>query len=175
MSNEQIMTITYHYEIDDELKIVSVEREGDQFRVTVGERSYLVAAELWPDGPLSLELEGQRWLAHTAGRGERRYVALDGESWAFAAVSRQQARRRRQGALPDLAHSHLQAAMPGQVVTVLVAEGDAVERGQTLVLLEAMKMELRVTAPYDGRVKRVECVAGQVVERGQMLVEVEAA
>lgn len=169
------MTNTYHYDIDAELKTVTVEREGAQFRVTVGERSYLVAAELGPDGQLRLELEGQRWLAHTAGRGERRYVALGDESWSFAAVSRQQARRRSQGSPPDLAHRHLQAAMPGQVVAVLVAEGDSVERGQTLVLLEAMKMELRVTAPYAGRVTRVACEEGEVVERGEMLVEVEVA
>jgi biotin carboxyl carrier protein len=55
----------------------------------------------------------------------------------------------------------------------LEAEGEAVTRGQTLLLLEAMKMELRVTAPADGRVWRVHCATGQVVERGQLLIELE--
>jgi biotin carboxyl carrier protein len=63
--------------------------------------------------------------------------------------------------------------MPGLVREVLATEGAAVKRGDTLVVLEAMKMELRLTAPYAGRVRRVHCAAGQVVERGQRLVELE--
>jgi biotin carboxyl carrier protein len=46
-----------------------------------------------------------------------------------------------------------------------------VQKGDTLVLLEAMKMELRIQAPGDGEIARVHCRAGQVVERGQLLVE----
>ena len=61
--------------------------------------------------------------------------------------------------------------MPGRVLDVLVAAGDSVQKGDTLVLLEAMKMELRIQAPADGQIARVLCTAGQVVERGQLLVE----
>ena len=64
--------------------------------------------------------------------------------------------------------------MPGRVLDVLVAPGDRVQKGDTLVLLEAMKMELRIQAPADGEVSRVLCAAGQVVERGQVLVEMAA-
>jgi biotin carboxyl carrier protein len=46
-----------------------------------------------------------------------------------------------------------------------------VARGDTLVVLEAMKMEIRVTAPHEGRVSRLLCAPGDVVERGQPLVE----
>jgi biotin carboxyl carrier protein len=54
---------------------------------------------------------------------------------------------------------------------VLVAAGDEVERGQVLLLLEAMKMEMRVTAPHAGRVESVAVAEGQAVERGQPLVD----
>jgi biotin carboxyl carrier protein len=64
--------------------------------------------------------------------------------------------------------------MPGLVLDVLVAEGDPVERGDVLVLLSAMKMELRIAAPAAGQVTKVHCQAGQVVERGQALVEITA-
>ena len=63
--------------------------------------------------------------------------------------------------------------MPGQVREVFVRAGDAVKSGQTLLLLEAMKMEIRVSAPADGRVKRLLVQAGDVVDRGQRLVEME--
>ncbi|MBL8165981.1 MAG: acetyl-CoA carboxylase biotin carboxyl carrier protein subunit, partial [Anaerolineae bacterium] len=48
-----------------------------------------------------------------------------------------------------------------------------VTRGQALVVLEAMKMEIRASAPGDGRVKRLLVKAGDVVERGQPLLEIE--
>jgi biotin carboxyl carrier protein len=53
-----------------------------------------------------------------------------------------------------------------------VKAGDAVKRGDTLVVLEAMKMEMRLTAPHDGVVKAVHCREGEVVERGRTLLEV---
>jgi 3-methylcrotonyl-CoA carboxylase alpha subunit len=75
------------------------------------------------------------------------------------------------------AHAHhdqgLEAPMPGVVRGVTVVQGDEVERGQTLVLLEAMKMEIRITAPQRSRVAKILCSVGDQVERGQVLVDLE--
>jgi acetyl-CoA carboxylase biotin carboxylase subunit len=68
-------------------------------------------------------------------------------------------------------HETLEAAMPGLVRSVLVREGDSVEKGQALVLLEAMKMEIRVAAPHAGKVIEVLVAAGETVDRGQRLIE----
>jgi len=62
--------------------------------------------------------------------------------------------------------------MPGKVIAVLVSEGDAVEAGQPMILVEAMKMETSLAAEITGRVRRVGVVPGQLVEAGQVLVEV---
>jgi len=67
------------------------------------------------------------------------------------------------------------AVMDGQVVAVGVREGDSVAAGATLVVLEAMKMEIRVVAPFAGSVRRLHCAPGDVVERGRTLVEIEPA
>jgi len=56
---------------------------------------------------------------------------------------------------------------------VNVAEGDAVESGQTLLVLEAMKMEIRIQAPMDGVVARLAVGEGDTVEREEFLVEVD--
>ncbi len=70
--------------------------------------------------------------------------------------------------------SELTALMPGTVIRVLVAAGDAVAPGQPLVVLEAMKMETPVTAPYEGTVKAVHVEEGARVPGGALLVELEA-
>ncbi len=66
------------------------------------------------------------------------------------------------------------APIPGRVAHVLVAVGDAVSQGQTLVVMEAMKMELTLAAPADGVVGAVNCAVGDMVAEGAELIEVTA-
>ena len=77
------------------------------------------------------------------------------------------------GAASDAAASgQLLAPMMGKVVAVKAQTGDAVVTGQTVVVLESMKMELHVTAPFNGNVSSLRCQVGDMVERHQMLAEV---
>ena len=69
----------------------------------------------------------------------------------------------------------VKAAIPGRVLRVLAAPGDAVAQGQPLVVLEAMKMENDVRAPRAGVVQSVEVAPGQAVGTGQVLLRLEAA
>ncbi|MCW5893418.1 MAG: HlyD family efflux transporter periplasmic adaptor subunit [bacterium] len=73
------------------------------------------------------------------------------------------ARRRREGP-PEL-----RAVMPGKVLAVLVAAGDAVVLGQGIVVIEAMKMENELGAPRSGVVHELEVQVGQAVESGELL------
>jgi biotin carboxyl carrier protein len=63
--------------------------------------------------------------------------------------------------------------MPGKVIAVLVGEGDKVEKGQGLVIVEAMKMENEVRSPVSGEVKEVKVKPGEALEAGAVLVVVE--
>ena len=67
----------------------------------------------------------------------------------------------------------LTAPMPGAVLHLRVAPGDAVTAGQVLVVLEAMKMEHHIKAPADGRVAEVRVVEGQQVDNGALLLVFE--
>jgi biotin carboxyl carrier protein len=106
-------------------------------------------------------------LAWTAAAGDTRWVFLDGEVFEFE-VQAEGRRRRGAGHYGSLA-----APMPATVLRVEAAPGDAVRRGDTLVILEAMKMELPVRAPADGTVKAVHCQPGDLVQAGVPLIDVE--
>lgn len=67
----------------------------------------------------------------------------------------------------------VKAPMPGRVVKVLVKPGDAVEAGQSLIILEAMKMENEVLSPGEGQVRTVSVSVGQAVETGHVLAEID--
>lgn len=72
-----------------------------------------------------------------------------------------------------LAGNLITAPMPGTIVTVHAAPGDAVKRGQEVITMETMKMNVPLFAPMDGTVKRVAVKAGESVNVAQVLVEIE--
>ena len=116
--------------------------------------------ELW------LEIDGRPCRALVARLRDRILVTIDGLLYTFetgdAALG-----ARHGGTGSGL----VTAPMPGKVIAVLVAEGDAVEVGQPLVLVEAMKMETTLVAEIAGTVQKVGVTPGQLVEAGQVLVE----
>lgn len=66
------------------------------------------------------------------------------------------------------------APMPGQVRSLNVHAGDLVTKGQLLAVLEAMKMEIRLSAPFDARVISVQVDLGQSVDRDQVIIHLQA-
>jgi methylmalonyl-CoA carboxyltransferase 1.3S subunit len=72
---------------------------------------------------------------------------------------------------PATSANALTAPMAGSVVKVLIGAGADVKAGETLFVLEAMKMETEVTAPKDGKVKSVDVAVGDAVQGGQVLIE----
>jgi len=162
--------VELRYQIGDESKAVQVDRRGDQYMIRIGDQSYTVAVSRSTPGEIAFTVNGQPRRAVIAQDGQRRYVAFDANVFALEKTDTSRKAKRNVHA----GENTLTATMHGQVVKVLTAEGDAVTRGQTLILLEAMKMEIRIAAPHDGHVAQLRCSEGQVVERGQVLVELTA-
>ena len=67
----------------------------------------------------------------------------------------------------------LKTQMPGKVIKIPVIVGDEVKKGQTLIVLEAMKMENEIKASYDGTVKEVHVSEGQALDNGVLMLEIE--
>ena len=121
------------------------------------------------DGRVLIERDGARRVAWTAVDGPRTWVFLDGRTFVVEAA-RPGARRAGSRQDDDTA---LSSPMPATVSAVNVEVGQTVARGDVLVMLEAMKMELPIRAPRDARVRRIACHAGELVQPGVPLVELE--
>ncbi len=121
-------------------------------------------------GRLRVTIDGRAHRVETASAGPTTYLATGGEAWTVHEVSQR-------GAGGDAGRGHddgtVRSPMPGTVIAVPVATGEAVTRGQTVAIVEAMKMEHTLTAPFDGEVTAVHVAAGSSVALDQPLVEVQ--
>ena len=140
---------------------------GRSYRIQVGEKTVEVEILQSSDGRLDLLIDGQRVTAYVSSDTARRWVTVNGQTFLLTKSS---GTRQRGGT--HHAAGELSAPMPGQIRAVNVNEGDTVTKGQTLLLVEAMKMEIRIQSPQDGVVKKLFVKQGQTVEREQMLVEI---
>jgi len=159
---------------EEEPREILVERQGSLYRVVAGERAEEADAARLPDGRLSLLLAGGRQLS---GRG----LAAGREGMNVIAAGRARRvpiGRERSGAVrpadPGDAGGveEIRALMHGRIVEVCVAQGDHVEAGAILLVLEAMKMQNEIRASRPGAVDRVEVAAGQTVEGGAFMVSI---
>ena len=143
---------------------------GKSFRATIGDKSVdveIVRADA-ERGQLELLIDGERVIAYVSSDNTKRWVTVSGRTVVLTKSSG----AKRRGAGHDHA-SELAAPMPGVVRSVNVGEEETVTKGQTLMLLEAMKMEIRIQAPFDGVVKSLAVKVGQTVEREQVLITLE--
>src|SRR5690606_16767859 len=96
--------------------------------------------------------------------GQPREVVIKDENIKSTVVLKQKADPKNQ--------AHIGATMPGTVLKVLVEKGEKVQKGDHLVLTEAMKMETTVQAPFSGIVKDIFVQAGDAIQPGDLLIEV---
>ena len=142
---------------------------GKSYRVDSGGKTAAVEIIRASGGQLELLIDGQRVTAYVSSDNAKHWVTVNGQT---CVLTKSAAGAKRRGVGHEHA-SELAAPMPGQVRSMNVVEGDAVTKGQTLLVLEAMKMEIRIQAPRDGVVKKLYVKQGQTVEREQILVEIE--
>lgn len=116
---------------------------------------------------LDVVVDGVAHRAVVARTRDRIHVAVAGHAWTFERADDAQG-----GAGGGAGSGSVVAPMPGKVVKVLVAVGDAVTAGQALVVVEAMKMETTLAAEVDGRVTRLDAEVGAMVDAGAIVVEI---
>ena len=138
---------------------------ADGFRLDLPDGPMEVSASEAADGMVSLRLGGDILRARALRRGDRITVFIDGAAHGLRHLD---PRAPVEGA--GAAAGRILAPMPGKVLDVMVRPEQAVTRGAVLLVLEAMKVQMRITAPADGIVSAVLCAPGDLVEDGAELV-----
>jgi len=154
------------YGHDKRLEIEGVLGNVGELRILRREPGGLVVA-LWGERVVSgvYSPSGETFILTLTGAEAGRHVGLTLKPAAIDALEQ---------AVADAIGAHgpiaVHSPIPGLIKKVNVKPGDAVAAGQTVVVLEAMKMENEITAPYAGKVQSVEAVAGQTVGAGIVLM-----
>ena len=116
------------------------------------------------------------------GKSHEGYVYPDDENWQVllrgqlyqASVEDEREKRLRAagGSVAEDGEFHLKAPMPGMIVSIPVSEGDVIQKGQVLLILESMKMQNELKSPKDGTIHRIRIKVGETVEQKQALLSV---
>ncbi len=142
-----------------------VRHNGTALMISCGDDEYRLDVHGRDDGVLCIIDNGVRHRCQYHRDGDSLYLQAFGRAWSVRDITHQPA-----SGTTGAGSGRIQASMDGAIVDVLVAEGETVQQGQTLVILEAMKMEHPVKADLDGVVASIHTRAGDQVTRNQLLV-----
>lgn len=157
--------------LGDRTEHVEITGRGGRYRLTIGGEVSEVDARRTADSAYSLVIGGAAYVADVVPGEDASVVTVGGETHRVRVEEEaRHAIRTRGGASAAGARQALAAPLPGKVTHVAVTPGDRVNRGDTLVIIEAMKMENEFRAAAGGTVAEVRVVPGQAVNAGDLLV-----
>ncbi len=154
---------------------VEIEEVGRSlYRVAVDGNEFLVDGKKTGLTNYSLIVDNRSFEVDVDITEDEYRVLVDGRSYRVELVDERRVRLGGlQSGIQPQGRQRVSVPMPGKVIEVLVGEGDRVEKGQGLVIVEAMKMENEVRSPIAGEVRQVRVKAGDALEAGALLMVVE--
>jgi len=154
---------------------VEIEESGKSvYRVSVDGNEFFVDGKKTGRTNYSLIVDSRSFEIEVDNTDDEYRVLVDGRNYRIHLVDERRVRiGSAQSGLELKGRQNVSVPMPGKVVAVLVAEGDTVEKGQGLVIVEAMKMENEVRSPILGEVKEIKDKPGDTMKGGAVLLVVE--
>ncbi|RFF26637.1 MULTISPECIES: biotin carboxylase N-terminal domain-containing protein [unclassified Wenzhouxiangella] len=142
---------------------------GGDYRLQIDDETHPVRIKQLSDTEFSLTLDGQgrRLQIHAAGE-HRLEVCLDNRRWPVNRHARFEA-----AVDSSAGDGRLLAPMPGKILEIRAKAGQSVSEGETLLIMEAMKMELAIKAPMDGEVSEIAVTAEDIVEADTLLLALD--
>ncbi len=163
-------------EIEDHQYEVAGQREGDKLVATVDDRAYELEVSQPEAGVYLFNNNGkvtEIFVPRSVTAGEPVTVTSGETSYEITIIDPKRLRGTGTGDAHSHGHAEIRTAMPGKVVRVLKATGEAVERGDGVMVVEAMKMQNEIKAPKAGVVKEIKVEEGGTVAAGEVLAVIE--
>lgn len=161
------------FKIENESHKLHVEFKDRQYRIGLDEKEYVVDSAVISEHCLSMLVDGRAFTAYFAEANGKKYVSIGGEQFCIEEAESETVAASGAGATAVDEAPVAASPMPGKVVKILVKLGDRVEKGQGLVIVEAMKMENEIKSPVKGVVDKVNFKAGDLVDAAQPIIEIK--
>jgi len=163
----------FEFLADGAAKKVAVEEKNGRFVIKLGEREFEADVRRISDNEVVMLAGGRSHNVFIARDKDRRFVFVGGRTYVLREPGEETGRWADDHKGPG-GGLKIKAPMPGKVIKLLVAKGDAVRKNQTLVIVEAMKMENEIKASLEATVKAIHVAAGELVDQEKVLLELEA-
>ena len=171
--------MAYRLKIQEEIIPVEVEiGDTENLKVSVNDKVFEVSYRVISDNQIHLTLNGsergKRLNAYLADGPDGKLLMIKGTTYLVQDADACKPGTPRKGSADDIPQE-VTPPMPAVVVKINVAEGDRVAKGQSVIVVSAMKMETTLFAPYDGVVKKLNVAVNDKVAPGQILLDIEKA
>lgn len=153
-----------------EYRINLEEKAKNNLRVSVNEQDFEVSVEFVGKNELLLNINGRVYNVVINSNSLSHSVYINGRLFK---IEKRSALEILKGDKGRAKKREVKISMPGRVVQVMAREGEEVEEGQAVVVLEAMKMQNEIKSPQTGKISRIHFKAGDYVEAGAVLFAVE--
>ncbi len=155
---------------DKEYLLNIVKKEKTEFQVSFGKSIHQVSCEFLGDSEALLSIDGKIHSVVFHSNKTSHSVYINGKSFTVEKRSAHKILRGRHG---EPKKRDVKTSMPGKIIKVLVKDGEQVQKGQAVLILEAMKMQNEIKSPRNGRIIRIDPQAGESVKTGALLFSVE--
>ena len=161
------------FNIDQEIYKLEIDFKDGKYLVKLGDKQYNVDSQSISENCLSLLVDGKAYTVFIAEDEGKKYISLQGEQFCIEEAKAETEAKFSAESATLKGVPTISSPMPGKVVKILVGEGDKVEKGQGLVIVEAMKMENEIRSASAGVVKKINFKEGDLVDAAVPIIELE--
>jgi biotin carboxyl carrier protein len=172
MGNRWI-TMEFELLLEDKTYKISIEKKGEKYSVDFGNKKKEFDCQVISPNCLSMEIDGHLQIIYMAEGENKKYIFFQGEQFILHEKDTTRAKRKEEESGLAEGKQIVYAPMPGRVLKILVSEGERVKKKQSLVIVEAMKMEHEIKSALDGVVKKVNFKENQMVDTEEPIIELE--
>lgn len=163
-------------EISDKTHGVEIERDGDRVIANIDGREYELEASEPEPGVFLFKNNGrisEASVSANGSSGDSSLVRVKSGVHEIRIIDPKKLRSASGGSSDASGKAEIKTAMPGKVVRILVGEGDTVQKGDGVIVVEAMKMQNEMKSPKDGVIAEIKAAEGDTVSAGDVLVVIE--